>query len=800
MARDASSATRSALIGLTAYAAVLLIHSTLPFVMLPTLGQAVWSMGFAESFAHGPWYEIYARHFGLPNPAPIAFGLAGAWPASVLIRLSLHAADAYAAVLAFWLGVALLGAYRIGRLFNARPSIAWLGGVAWLGMPVVWAHAEYSMLSLGIALLAFYYWTALMLFASEDGLSRQAVGRGLLYTMACTISVFMDGYTFVMFAFGSSLLWLSAFLYRRPMRKRLLQVALPIHIVGFAFAYLLYGLYIGKATFSPQPLDFFRGWSLDPIYLLIPTQGMQWLMDAIGWSALRSSDDHFGDGSVWRTTFGLPLLIVGLLASWRVWQVRAVRPLGITIFVTGMIAFYLALGPTLKFDSTKPTQLQQEQPGDLSSSMQAEHGVMPTGSSWIYSNLPAFNVMRATYRWSALGFFAFWLLIMLWVGQVERSQGRDRWMITALWLVIIINLPALPEKWQVGAANRAMFKQIDVNLVATLKRYLAANETVVFIPWQNDFLINYVAPAAAIRTLNIGGDKNITIASQSWPIDLRALERSVSADDAAVALKLLIDGDVEALVVPYFDTLKSAHTWPCPIPSLFSDKFNKPSSDAITETCKAEQRRRAAQFLDKIGQMAILEIEETDWFAVIRLKDALDNAQSRVALSHFVADQFVYPMEPMGPHRIHEIVLQDGWHAREPNQVWSTDKAHLNLPIPSACMMMLQLTPESAQIGAQTRCQVRLTMGAFGASEKRPVSIVIATGQPGFEQRIEITRITPAAFDLVLPLLGRNQPWQPLTIEVPQAVSPKTLSGASDARTLGVSLLSIELIESNENS
>ncbi|HEY7803603.1 MAG TPA: hypothetical protein VIC30_04115, partial [Orrella sp.] len=100
------SVTRSTLMGLLAFMAVLLIHATVPFAMMPTLGQAVWSMGFAESFAHGPWYEIYARHFGLPDPAPIAFGLAGAWPASVLIRLGLHPADAYVAVLAFWLAVA----------------------------------------------------------------------------------------------------------------------------------------------------------------------------------------------------------------------------------------------------------------------------------------------------------------------------------------------------------------------------------------------------------------------------------------------------------------------------------------------------------------------------------------------------------------------------------------------------------------------------------------------------------------------------------------------------------------------
>src|SRR3546814_6098148 len=128
-------------VALIALACALLLYGAVPFLMLPTLGQAVWTMGFAESFANGHLLDFYAHDFGIPKPAAMAFGLAGAWPASLLVRLGWHAADAYSGMAAFWLGLAMYFAYRIARGLGATRLHSVVGSTAWISTPIVWAPA-----------------------------------------------------------------------------------------------------------------------------------------------------------------------------------------------------------------------------------------------------------------------------------------------------------------------------------------------------------------------------------------------------------------------------------------------------------------------------------------------------------------------------------------------------------------------------------------------------------------------------------------------------------------------------------
>src|SRR3546814_8366718 len=101
----------------------------------------------------------------------------------------------------------------------------------------------------------------------------------------------------------------------------------------------------------------------------------------------------------------------------------------------------MALGPSLKINSTKPVALQLSHPQEESAFMLPEYALLPTGNAWISETVPGFNIMRASYRWSALGIFAFWLLVMIWGSHTIK---KTRYLgLLALLLLIALNFPNL---------------------------------------------------------------------------------------------------------------------------------------------------------------------------------------------------------------------------------------------------------------------------------------------------------------------------------------------------------------------
>ena len=294
---------------------MLFLHGALPFVAMPTLGQAIVIMGYSQSFANDSILTIYSTYFGYPTDAYIATALPVAFPSGFLIRAGIHASDAYSTSVAAWLALAFFGAYCYARLLRVSRYLAILAAFLWMSMPFTWGHAGYSSLSVGISLLPLYLLSATKIFVYPEPKFSSNFKWSLVYVVLCSVSIFMDGYSFMMFAVGSSLLFIYIFIYSKQLRSYLIKIALPIHIVGFGVAYFLYATYIGKSQYEPSSLDFFRGWGLDLIFLIIPTQGIYWFWDALGLSVPRSASQYFGDASVWMTTFSLPLIIVGF-ASW----------------------------------------------------------------------------------------------------------------------------------------------------------------------------------------------------------------------------------------------------------------------------------------------------------------------------------------------------------------------------------------------------------------------------------------------------------------------------------------------------
>lgn len=597
---------------------VLLLQGAVPFVMIPTLGQAIWSMGFAQSFANGAIFDFYAHDFGIPRPAAIAFGLAGAWPASLLIRLGLDPADAYAGTAACWLTLAMCSAYQIARLFGATRAIALLGAVTWMTMPIIWGHDGYSMLSWGIALLSFYFLACIRLILGAPEKKQVDLTAIFFYFVAAIIAVFMDGYTFMMFAAGSSILLLCSLINQPALRGTLIRVAVPVHFVSFAFAYGLFSVFIGKSHFDPHSIDFFRGWGLDLSFLVVPTEGVHWLPDFLGVSLNRTDRIFFGDASVWSTTFALPVTILGLV-SW----FRERRNISISSGALLMAAFgfYMALGPSLKINSTKPESLQLSNPGQESALMPASHAIVPTGSAWASASLPGFNVMRASYRWSALSIFGLWLLIVISLSRSNRST-RIIWVLGIVG-INIFNVPHLQRRWRYCIGNRDMFQQIDRDLVADLRAHIRPSDTVAFIPWRNDFLANYLAPKVGFRTFNIGGDKNLAAAQASWPAEMLALGGELDAGEALAAAKMLMDGTADVLVFPHFDMLLSAHVWPFVGPRAFqpADVHDDITRTDSYSTFFLEQRIKIKNVLPALRKIPLLDFVESSLFTAVRLRD-----------------------------------------------------------------------------------------------------------------------------------------------------------------------------------
>ncbi len=539
---------RNRLIALGCFAIVLGVHAALPFLAMPTLGQALWTTGFSASFVRGGLLNLYAHDFGIPTPAPIVFGLPGAYPAGLAIGAGMHPGDAYALVLCLWLAVAFWGAARVAKLWLPAP-LASLAAATWLTLPLVWNHAHYSMLSMGFALLPTYHLALLTLLRRPPVTRRQTVGLAVGYALAASVAVFMDGYTFVFFAVGASAL-LAAGLWTQPdQRRALLRFGLPLHALSLALAVGLYRAYVGHTTFYQEPMEAFRGWGVDLRFLVLPSRGTHWLADAVGLSEPRSTLEQFGDASVWQTSFLLPLLLAG---GWAAWRTRARFTLAVV--AVALFAGWMALGPSVKYHHLRPLALQAA-PNPL---MPAELAGPRTGTSLLSKHLPGFKNMRASYRWLGLTALALWLLVIVWLAQ---PGARRRWLV--LLGILLLNLPNPLAKWRAALDYRTNLRQLDGDVLADLRQTLVPRERVAFLPFGNDFLINYLAPQLDIRAYNIGGDKNLAQARLAWPATLQAFPMLQVDADFVPRVHALLQHDADAVVLPYFDLLWAAHHWPC---------------------------------------------------------------------------------------------------------------------------------------------------------------------------------------------------------------------------------------------
>jgi hypothetical protein len=744
---------------------VLVLHGALPFLAMPTLGQALWTTGFSQSFVNESIFSIYAKNFGAPEPAAISFGLAGAYPTGLFIAAGLHSADAYAAMAALWLALAFWGAWRIGSMFGLSAPFAALCAVLWMSMPVVWAHAVLCMVSLGFGLLPLYFGAALQLFSRQLVNRTDAIRSAVLYLAVCIIAVFMDGYSYMMFAVGSTLLAVYVYVRFAELRRHVLVFALPLHVVGFTVAYGLYAAYLGKLQFPPDPLDFFRGWGIDLSFLVVPTKGMHWIFDALGLSLPRTSDEYFGDYMVWNTSFSLPLITLGFFAWLRVCH-RSRFANGFLLIA--LFGLYLSMGPSIKLNSIKSEEVKSS--AEIVRSMPAELALAPTGSAWLSENVPGFKNMRASYRWLALGSLGFWFLVVLLLSDAE-ARGKRSWLSSVISLLIILNLPHPVEKIKESFAYRNNFFEIDDILLNELRESLKPGEKVAFLPYENDFLINYLAARTNIRTYNIGGDKNLASAMKHWPLTMRNfLMEKVDAGFADKVLLFLARGEGDAVVLPYFDTLRAAYRWPYN-PQLKEASFYRGSvlREALSTTVRI------------LKHSPYLNVDERDHYAVIRIApDFISRAEAQKLEGIIVRSKVDYPIRLTAESPHPAWVLSDGWHETEIAHVWSSQHAVLDLPVPESCSE------------SENECFAGVKFRVFGASEQHPVEVKFESMDAAANWSAVVSASRPDDHEVLIPL-PKDEAKRRIVIDVPDASSPALLTGGPDGRVLGIDLSVIEL-------
>ncbi|MBA2778994.1 hypothetical protein [Billgrantia kenyensis] len=554
----------------------LVIYGAIPFLALPTLGQALGTtVGFAQSLLNEGGFSLYAKNFGYPTPMPRSFGLSGVLVTEFFLWVGLSPADAYTSMTVLFLVLAFWGAYRFSVFLGASNKLASVLSLLWLSQPVVWNHSGYSMLSLGISLLPLYIYVIFLLCTPLFSLCDK-IRISCLFVFVCVVSVFMDGYTYMMFAVAASFIWLFTFCKEKKSRSHMLLFSTPIMFVGFSLSYVLYVLYIGQTSFHPSSMSFFRGWGLDLTFLFIPTQGVHWVWDLLGLSINRSSKDFFGDASVWITTFSIPIILVGFF-SW--WKERKKIYLATLFSCIAIFAFYMSLGPSLKVNAVKSSLPDGGE--YYGASIPETMDLMSTGNSVIYGNVPGFKSMRATYRWHALFVFSMWGLVIILAARCEVNNNR----IAAFGIPLVLLVTIFPnpvanfsKKWD----NRLSAFQLEEELLLPLGESISKRDVVAFLPYRNDILVNYLSSMLDFTTYNVGGDKNLIMAKPNWPLVMKASRHGwIDSDIKERIYHILSQNKADAVVLLYIDSIKGIHSWPSP--PVYEEDF-KPIVSDLQET------------------------------------------------------------------------------------------------------------------------------------------------------------------------------------------------------------------------
>lgn len=585
---------------------LILIYGLVPNRQISSLGINLITIGQGQSLALSG-FNLYLPHMGYPFGAPVVFGLPFTLVSGFIIALTgVSPYLAYILTAILFLAVAVTGCVLLLRQLGASMPVALIFTFLFYGSPFMWGHLSYGQLPFAFALLPAYLLldkTLLERLYHPDRRWRVVIVWTLIYGAARIVSLFMDGYSFVIWGLASGIIFLW-YGYQSLRVRRFVPVIVSFAIlaIGSGAAYLMYGAYVpGGSEYDVMPIDMFRAMSVDLMTLFVPQRPPY----ALSWlglpDAFYQAGFFYGDGSnIAYNYLGYGLIIS--LAGYLIWLRRRSR-FETALLAAAAIAFVLSIGPSLKINSQRAEPKPPDAPWLYEDYlMPADEAIMSLGSDFIYTEVPGINIMRAVYRWLLLPKLA---LIVIGALFAERLLRQRRYVIFALVIGVSLveTLPPVPSFARQYERNYAQLQALDADVVAPLREHVQPGDRILFFTssLDNDYLASYLGPQLGAYSYNVGGDKNTLIAFEHWPDGVRAVRWEVYVNEYVT--QMFQDDELDWFIIPFFNLRRHSYSWP-------------PSPAEVEEI----RNHRSALFNLNNPNFAIIESE---YFYLIRFNEWL---------------------------------------------------------------------------------------------------------------------------------------------------------------------------------
>lgn len=585
------------------FCGLLLLFNLLPGLS-PRATPTIMAMGASQclinAVASG---SAICTNAGYPYGYPSVFGL----PAQVLTAMlaagfGLSLIAALKTAYALLLGAAFAGCLKFFKQVTSRNALALIGTMLFLASPIV-SLAAHGPMRFAFALLPTYVVINLAAIRwFEQARTDWLPGCGWLLALISveSLALFFDGYSFVMNLLLSGIFWLQWLL--RMLAQKRFRRAMAGSIVALSSVlapWLLYRVYIPQAHYTPMGLPFFRAQGIDTFLFFVPAWS-NWLAAALGWQHHVTPAQVYSYGpSSTQVYLGYSFVACAIAACWMLIK----RPHGharllLPILASGLLACILSIGPTLKWHDFNPDA------ASIQHALSASHRSLELGTGWIYQHVPGIDIMRALYRWQLLVRLALVTSAVFVLGKL-LSRGR-RFLALALGLLLVAEtLPPMPLLAAQGRAADRIVGQLDTQALADLRHITTPGARTVFVQLQpnanwNQYLVPYLCAGAKLRCYNVGGDKNLALATTQWPPPVNQL---IAGKDIAKNTQRLFQQNLASqVVVPLFDLTQQGHAWP---PTEF------PRAAVITQLQKT---------------FSGFNVDLSTWYAVVRPGGSAEDA------------------------------------------------------------------------------------------------------------------------------------------------------------------------------